>query len=254
MSLFDLLIIYLACGAPVSVNYYFQNKTLYDKNIVARKTFLVFVGWLPFVLKSAVTILNSIFQNYKNSGSSVDFEKSATLVKKEFEKNVFKGGCDLSIFEFRETVERYFELTHALQNVNQKPTPAEENLFHIGNAKKNDLSAICLHRRNRSRLVRHQSEARSDFLQLLEKLFVFHSDKKNFGAVAIEFATLLNDPEALNAINDLLLENAVLKKDAAAKNSGRILWNKEQLRPMPVGQTSFHLTSATATTALSSKD
>lgn len=257
MSLFDVLIIYLACGAPVSVAYYFQNRAQNKKRIVPL-AFFVFLAWLPFILKLSFNDKNRFLKLfYKFNGkldSSSDFEKSIFLIKKQFEDIIFESGFMMSVFEFREIFERFVGLVIAVQNESRTPILAEENIFQISGSKNTELSAICVRRRNRKRLVRHQIEARRDFLQLLKQLIVFHSEKQKLGDLAIEFVTLLDDIESKNAVNDLLIETSKPSNRFAAELSEKILWNKETHRPAPAEQISSPLKSLTAITASYNKD
>ena len=43
----DLIIIYLACGAPFAVYYYLQNRNLNEKNYLYLKTLFRFLVWIP---------------------------------------------------------------------------------------------------------------------------------------------------------------------------------------------------------------
>lgn len=257
MNLFEFLIIYLACGAPVAVNYYFQNQARRNEKIAAR-AFFVFLGWLPFFLNSSFP---SAFRWLKRGGEiNEDFysfsvcEEKIYSTQKQLENIFLASGLELTVFEFREIVERYIGLSVAAENETSRATAAEEKVFHIAGLKKVELPALCLHRRNGKRLVRHQSQARRDFLQLIANLSVSHSNCEKLCALAIKFVTLLNDAEAEKSIRDLLPETAELNDDFAAANSEKILWNTEEPSPTLAKQISFPLKNLTATAVSSNKD
>lgn len=261
MSLFDFIIVYLACGASVGANYYFQNHTRHNFGIVARRTVFVVLGWLPFVVKSMIpskklrlkTFFKINFKINKDSDPTLNLQENISSLKKQLENFVFQSSFNTPIFEFREIVERYSGLMLAVGDETE-PTFAEKNLFQIDDSNNSEISARCLHRRNRKRLIRHQSEARRDFLQLLEESFVFESDKKKLGILAIEFVKLLNDSESETAVRHLMLKSAPPKKRIALERSEKDLWNKETPRTPPAEKISYPLKNLTATAALSNKE
>ncbi len=160
----------------------------------------------------------------------------------------------MSIFEFREIFERYVGLTAAVQKAGEEPTLAEENLLQIGASEHDELSAICLHRRNRKRLFNHQTEARRDFLELLAKLSSFYPDREKLVVLAIECAKLVNDSEAQIALENLLNDKISGAEDIAVKNLEKELWSRETLPPPSAKQISYHLRKMPATVNLSGKD
>ena len=55
---------------------------------------------------------------------------------------------------------------------------SEKEIFKVSGKSKNEISSVCLNRRNLNKLFFHQKNARRDFLQAFELLFYAASDEK----------------------------------------------------------------------------
>jgi hypothetical protein len=257
MNAFEIFIIYLSCGAPFGVYFFFQHRQKSTFPIVLLKSFLTVVVWIPYALR----ILNANVTK-KSSVSKFDTldESDAALRKKldEIEKRMLQILLDckreVSVFEFREVVERYSGLTLAGQT--DQVGENERGVFEIVNHKNPELGAKCLHRRNRLRLEFHQRLASRDFLQLLAKFSFFEAEKLR--RAALEFATLLNDVETRRAIENLFAESPQISQGSAVKQGEReVVWNAKEHKPPLAKPISVPLTSRSmiATAAnLSNKD
>src|SRR5688572_2946946 len=86
----DFLIIYLACGAPFGVYYFFDKRNALPSNRLWLKTFLMVFFWIPFALKMLVINkkrtkgLKRVFAEQ----SVLDFDSDDKIfsIQKEFEK------------------------------------------------------------------------------------------------------------------------------------------------------------------------
>jgi hypothetical protein len=260
MNLNDFIIIYLACGAPFGVYYFFDKKYSLPTNRLWFESILIFLFWIPFGFKVLV-------KNKKNSKSLIsDFDKSPTSdsepdkyifsIQKEIEKIILKSNVELSIYEFREVTERYIGLTFAKQNA--ESITVSENMtsefFKISESPDLNLSSICFNRRNRNRLSFHQKNARRDFIDILDKVLLTNCEKKSLGFLACEFVKLLNDSEAKNTLSKMFDDYPQTEKKLIVKNTEIELWKPEKHKPLPASQLSIQFQTLSATANLRKKD
>lgn len=255
----DLIIIYLACGAPFAVYYFLQNRNLPDQNLLWPKTILRFVFWIPFgfLLVARRYLFTKLYTNVFDVGSILDAKKVAHIVtiQKNFEKTLLEGHSKLSIYEFREIFERYTGLTLELQNDSQEISEREQEIFRVTNHGNKKLAGICLHRRNRQRLIFHQNLARRDFFELFEDLVKRAARRKTLFDEAAKLFFILRDFESQKTLEILLSETLQTQEKSTVKNLEKELWNSEKQKPLPANQiTATNLQVIPAAANLSRKD
>lgn len=260
MNLYDFLIIYLACGAPLGVYYFLQNRKTPEFKRLWLKTVLNFLFWMPFayrvLLKSE--ILHNAFNNLFGKASALDAntEKNIYALRKLLEKIYLESNLKLSIYEVREILDRYAGLTLECQfeHINSQIARTENEIFNIAKHKNARLAEICLERRNRKRLLFHQTEARRDFLSFLGGLFDSVAKIETLKSAAIDFATVLNDTEALKLIEEMFDAAAQIENAPNVKNAETEIWKSETHRPRLTTHASARLKTLTATMNLRGKD
>jgi hypothetical protein len=236
MSFFDWLIIYLTCGAPLGVLYFFQNRKEQKGIRLWLKTFLTFIFWLPFGLR----LLVNKARKYSFDGKEL-FPRTAKpeteifLWRRQLEVNLLENDSQISIFEFREVFDRYVGLTLAGDSGDNKIPETKKELFRIGNNGNVEIGAICLNRRNLNRLRFHQIQARQDFFQIIKRLMKLAPDKRNFVKSAADFFRFLNDAEAQAALDEALFDNLPDENDFAVARSEKQIW-KTETRRLPAAQ------------------
>lgn len=256
MNLRDLLIIYLACGAPFGVYFFLQNRNHLESNILWLKSLLRFVFWIPFAIQMVAR--KSLFTNLYNSGfdqfSNLDAQKELEIeeIKKFFENILAEKAFKLAIFEFREIFDRYTGLSLEIQSENNDASPAEKEIFRITNHSHKKLAEICLHRRNRKRLTFHQKLARQDFFEILDKFIDKSNEPQNLFNKALKLADMLNDHEAQRIIENLSKESLQTQDEMNVNNSGTEIWKSEKHKPLTETKISTNLQALTATANLSS--
>ncbi|HLM02481.1 MAG TPA: hypothetical protein VK400_15625 [Pyrinomonadaceae bacterium] len=187
----------------------------------------------------------SKFDAFDNSDAD-----GAALRKKldEIEKRmlqILSAGKDaVSVFELREVIQRYAGLTLAAGQ-RDEIGENEREVFRIVDHQNAELGAKCLHRRNRLRLGFHQRLASRDFLRMLAKFSFFEAEKLR--ALALEFATLLDDGETRRAIENLFAatidekESLQINHGSVVNNQGEkeeVVWNaKERKQPLAAATT-----------------
>lgn len=259
MNLRDLLIIYLACGAPFGVYYFLQNRNRTETKILWLKSLLRFVVWIPFAFRmvARTSFLTNLYNNgfAKSSESDLKTEMEIEEIKKTFERNLSEAAPGLSIYEFREAFDRYAGLSIEVKNDNRDISPAEAELFRITNHSNKKLAEICLNRRNRKRLSFHQKIARRDFFELCKKLFDNSAEPQTLIAKADRLSVLLDDFEARRLFENLSHETLQFQENQNVINPEKEIWNSEKHKPPTDTKISTNLQALTAAAAnLSNKD
>lgn len=252
MKFSDLLIIYLASGSPFAVYFFLQSRKVLTPFKLWIKTFFVFIGWILFAL--------NFIKIYKSSAKSEvlvyknDIEKKLFSAQKEFEAILLENKSNVSIYEFREVLERYVGLTLALQNENAELNESMREFSRVSGNKNPEISAVCFQRRNRERLFFHHTGARRDFLKIVTLLSEFNSTENKFRVLASEFVKLLNDSAALTELEIIWRASSQIDDINTVKYSEKDLWKTETHKPLPVNHISTHLQSMNLTTNFRSKD
>ncbi len=254
MNLTDYLIIYLAGGAPFGVYYFLQNRTKTVSSKLWLNTVITFVFWIPIAFR--LLRENKILSNFTNlkSDSETIREKRLYLIQKQLEKILQESNLKISIYEFRETIDRYIGLTFANQNSNEKSSIADKKNFRISENKNVELAAICLYRRNQMRLSFHHTKARQGFLHFINQLSEFSDTQKIVSKLAVEFVKILNDAEAKTLLEKMFIKTQQTDKYLVVKQLEKDLWNTEIHKPLPTNQIPTRLQTLTATTNLRTKD
>ena len=166
----DLLIIYLAFGAPIAVYKYLQNRSARTTLRLASSV-MTLLFWIP----AAARIVYLYFTNanladafvsapdeeleYKRIGTARDALGTALIRSTE----------GLSVHDVRDTIERYIGLANAVGQEEFDVTVTHPIFEAVGRSDGSTATA-CLNRRNKNRLERHCRWARQDFLMLFEYL------------------------------------------------------------------------------------
>lgn len=271
MNAFEIFILYLSCGAPFGVYFFFQHRKSARRVPVILKSFLTVFVWIPYALRllnANVTKRLSASKFDAAGETDADFlKKQLDEIEKRMQQILVESRAEVSVFEFREVFERYSGLTLAARQADEVGEN-EREVFRIAGHENAALGAKCLHRRNRLRLRFHQSLASRDFLKLLAKFSSFKAEKLR--AAALEFVTLLDDGETRRAIENLFaagssssspqnIQDSTVKQ--GEKEEVAAVWNAKEHKPPPLGnssQISVPLTGSrsmmAATTNLSGKD
>lgn len=234
MNLTDFIIIYLACGTPLGVYHFIDNRKS-DSHWL--KSLLTIFVWIPYALRLLRKRLNRhlFFLKAEDGNKRLSLENEALLEKsqKELENLLIKNIKDFSTFEFRETIERYVGLTSAARPENKKPTEKEKNLFHIAGSDDRKLAAKCLHRRNLKLLGFHQRLARKDFLNFVLKYKDDVSDAENFTHLLFKIIGLLQDAEAESVVKSRFGFAAQSRNNKPVTDLEKVLWTPEiQKQPL----------------------
>ena len=258
MNLRDLLIIYLACGAPFGVYYFLQNRNRTETKLLWLKSLLRFVAWIPFALQmvARTSFLTNLYNNNFAHSSESDAKKELAIeeIKKVFENIFSPAEFSFSIYELREIFDRYVGLSLEVQAENGEISPAETEIFRITNHGNKKLAEICLNRRNRTRFSFHQKLARRDFFEILKKFVEKSPARQTLFATAARLADLLGDSEAQIIIENLSKESLQTATQPSVRNMGEEIWKSETHKPLTDTKISTNLQVLTATANSSNKD
>lgn len=197
---------------------------------------------------------------YQNSFNCIPLRTGSTPfrpVRKTPKSRINGSQTAVAIYEFRETIERYIGLTIANQPKMSGTDEPEAEIFRLSQASNLKLGSICLTRRNRKRLSFHHTEARKDFLYLIEQLSKFNlDDSKKFTLqhLAIELIEILNDAEAQIEIEKMFAGSMQTGNRASVRKSEKDLWKPEIRKPLAAKQTSLSLQTLNAAMNLREKD
>ena len=255
MSFSDVLIIYLACGAPVGVYFYLKNRRLYSKQLWL-KTILNFVFWIPFflqlILKRRIQYVFS--KKLFNSETKAGNENQLLSVQRKIENILIENNPKISIYEFREVFERFAGLTMACSNNKTESYKHEKEFYKISGFSNQELSAGCLHRRNQKRLYFHQSKAEKDFLQMLAVISDSVDKPTELSRLSVEFVKLLNNSKAEKALIEMFDSKLQTERKISVTNLEKDLWIPDTHKPQPAGQISMRLQTISKKANLSVRD
>lgn len=233
MNTTDFLIIYFSIGAPFGVYTYFQSRIELNRNSSRLKTLSAFFFWLP----AAIRLIRqyklfdkavSYVKNKKSLSTSPE-RKNIYAIQKQLEKHLSSDDSGISIFEFRQTLERYAGLTAA---ETETAGEAGNEFFEAAKNKNVELAAKCFYRRNRARLFFHQTSARQDFLRVIADLFVAVSNKRKFIELTFEFVGVLDDFEARASLEKIFVADWLRHKHFAETKLEKEVWKPDIRRPL----------------------
>ena len=259
MNLTDFIIIYLACGAPFGVHFFLQQRAASNCKNLWLKTLLAFVFWIPLAVLLIRKIKNAkwlaVSNLNRNFSGEPNFAEQTSAIQKNLETLLLESDTSISLFEFRRTLERYANLTALLNDEAETLTEREKEIFRAAKITDVEIAAVCLHRRNRKRLAFHQTEARKDFLQMIEVLSDSVEDTKKFKNLTDEFVRLLNDASARESIEKSFAAKSQTIESARVKNLEKeVLWKPEMHERLHIKTARKPIGNLTAMTRLRSKD
>lgn len=218
MTIADVLIVYLAFGAPVAVYRYFQYRQLQaDRRIVATALTLLF--WVPVALHLVYRYLRNAYST-GTFGSLAGSDSSAeqlSRARQQIFALLIRADIKMSPASVREILERYVGLTMAQGSDLNESSEAPLDLFLAAGMTNSDLATVCLSRRNRRKIDKHQKAARRDFVGLFEVASINDPVATREAITAgLDLAERLNDKKAVDALNAIAAqyEDEVWNSDA----------------------------------------
>jgi hypothetical protein len=237
INLRDIIIIYLACGAPFGVYYFLQHRETGKTAALFLRSCGVMLLWIPYACfiwrkKHAKGISGRA--NFSSDVEISLLEQRSAIIQKQilqsFVEFAPKAVSDVSFFGFRDVLETYAGLTIAVAADQAEGFTSSAEVFKIAGREKKEmpLGQICLTRRNRNRLYAHQTDAREDMLRELAKLAarqrLIDSERENykfsaFKGLILELFELL-DVKSLHGAKDAFAGDAK-EQDSINSNGAR---------------------------------
>ncbi|MEZ5347131.1 MAG: hypothetical protein R2681_16410 [Pyrinomonadaceae bacterium] len=251
MTFSDVIIIYLACGTPYGVHFFLKNRN--NLNLSWLKALLVTCLWIPFALLQLHPYVTDRLTLNKKSASGpphLPGESTLDVMKKEFERFLPDNYSTSAVFNFRDILESYSGLTAALTAASLPQTElSTPEIFSISGHSSADVGAVCLSRRNLSRLISHQKNSKFVFLGEIKSIFGATVYRSEFGEHTLQFFKLIGDAEAFELISEYLHTQS---QPAAEEESST--WNLEQQKPLILKKSTQDMKSLTATAGLLKKN
>lgn len=196
MTIFELLILYIAAGSPFAVHAGLQNRQAHF--------FLMFIRAVPALLTWPITAYKILMKQFFHGLSDAESEPgsdSDSITETRVQKIVERMKLEfretersVSFYDFREAIERYVALTAEIR-AKQNPGRHKE-LFEISGHGDPDLAAVCFEQHNRHRLLTHQKRARADFLSVVTSCDGNPFSRNGILKDACQIAELLEDSVA----------------------------------------------------------
>lgn len=246
MSISDLIIVYLALGAPLGVYFHINNRNRFSSTKLWIKTIFIFILWIPFLFKLILSKKYFTQRIYVHSNGKRDIERAIYKITKNIEALLRHTFIDVSIYEFRETFERYVGLTIAKDNHIDEDL-ANDDFLKLANHENIALGKTCLIRRNRKHLSFHQTKARQDFLKLIKILSKSISDQKKLVQETNEIVKLLNDFEAQSFLYEIFGDFQQTQNDLNVKTAEEKQWITDTHTPLHDNQIPIRLKAMQAT-------
>jgi hypothetical protein len=250
MNLFDLFIIYLACGAPFGVHHFISRAdrpftSLLESSLYAFFWILILPGYFHRHVKG---LLTSEEESVNETGDIFHGYEAARVVKKIDESSRTSSGYP-GIYTVREAVERYFGISGLLAEDKTDEKAVGNGIFGISGHPSPDLGAACLRRRNRRELERHHSEASEDLVNLCVKIA---SDSEFPGPVISSFAelfTIFKDGGAAAELKRTAGKISAPVSSGSIKEREQSQWETSRLIPrkqehIPLGMTDMTMISS----------
>jgi len=199
MSTVDLLIIYLAIGSPLMVHrYLFSSRLSKPRRVLVSLFTLGF--WVPLATQMVYRYLAAAYS--RTSFVTVEdldsIDRHLANLRKTLRVELTNAGRSFPIRDVILTVERYVALSIAARERGACALQGEE-LFAIDGTNPR-LSGVCMARRNRRRIVDHQTRARADLLSVFDALSETPCARAAMEDVLINIAPLLDDRELASSI------------------------------------------------------
>ncbi len=197
MSVLDLAIIYLACGAPLSMHYFFAQRHKPTGYFIVVGT-AVTLFWPVAAVTLLVNAL-SLRPNRMIGPHTAVVDRELDAIRTKIENIAFKNGNATSVFEFREVFSRYAGLIKASKIANAATEINE--IFRLSSHANAQLATRCLNRNAANRLASHANHARRDFIDFAGS--IPERQKSTVMVLLSETAVLLDDEQTIGDLRRL---------------------------------------------------
>lgn len=205
MAIIEIVIIYLACGAPFAVGRFLQNEKYFGLQNVLSSVGLLF-GWPIVVPGFAKRIFDRWSQTKEYSPNEHDPDSRLPHIGKILENEWCHVFGETEIISFRDSLQRYVNISFALLHAGQILSPPEFELLNIAGHTDSAVGNACLSRRARQKLEIHRTASRTSFVDTIFQLHEAGSEAAL--AAAIDLAELIGDPEGVAELEAARMKSA----------------------------------------------
>jgi len=203
MHIAELIIIYLAYGAPFGV----YELSCSRKKPTARELHLVAAKFLFWPVLAASRLLRWFLRGRRPVPGRL--ENEIELLMEQLEKTAFGDRSASAILGFREVYARYTGLTlYLLSGVDGQYF---HPIFEFRHDPETKAAAACLYRRDREKVALHQRQARAEFLKMIGQLSGGLPENDDLILSSVDVATLLQDLDCTNGLYSLLPDDRVTR-------------------------------------------
>jgi hypothetical protein len=201
MHFAELIIIYLAYGAPFGVydlSCSRKKPNAGDMHLIAAK----FVFW-PVLVGSWI---RRWFLRGRGSGFR-QLENEIEILREQLERTAFGDRSAAAILGFREVYARYIGLSLFL--LSDADRQGVHPILEFGHDPETKAAAACIYRRDREKVALHQRQARAEFLDIIRQLSGGLPENDDLILISVEVATLIQDRDCTQGLYSLLPDNGV---------------------------------------------
>ena len=189
----DILILYLSFGSAFGVHRFLQVRKLTPMGLLPAAS--AFFLW-------PILALTAVFERVHFFPTDKAFERTVILdshlpdfasAQRSLEIALTEKSQGAAVFHLKDTLARYTGLTLARYSYY---SPDAHGLLAFSDAPQKECQGICLERRNRNKLERHQRNARTEFVESVVDIVSTSEEFERVGAAALRFVKLLKDTEA----------------------------------------------------------
>ncbi len=194
MRIADLVIIYLACGAPVGVHHFTQSesKDRYTRAVFCLAAVLL---WPLFVL---LLLIGQRRPDRSEQESSFTGDRSLKVI----EQAAFRETETQALFDFREIFNRYEGI--ARSSLGPSTPDGFRAFYAISDHPSPSTASKCRNRTNQNKIAQHLSSVRLEFIQAVSHLCGSASDPANIARIAIEVADRLDSATGSDLVRSSL--------------------------------------------------
>jgi hypothetical protein len=221
MRVSDFIIIYLACGSPLVVQFFLDRPAGNAAAVLSRGALRLFV-WPVFAMSLIYRLIRGL-----NVGTETQRERAITetlsMLQAELEMAALSGSTEMPVFDVRDTFRRYAGL--ATEFGNPTRPVAVTGIFEIVEHPFPEAASSCLNRRNSSRLSIHLDRARNDFIDVASNVCDGSTQGEKAAIAAVETARLVGDRRAMADLCAALGISDNLITLAACVDGAGDVWN-----------------------------
>ena len=191
MLILDIFVIYLACGAPFAAARFLRREAQSGLGHVLT-SFGAFMYW-PVLLPSFIRRMSGSGVSQMNSPNYARSDSTESRLRSVLVDEWSMAFGTVELVTFRNILERYAALSIELQA--GRVSAGVNELSSIAGHPDPELHYVCLMRRNRERLALNRTNARSEFIESVDRLASVGGFE--IMRIAWELAEAVGDDEAL---------------------------------------------------------